>query len=365
LQALHGSTHVKTPGTDRYIAAGALLLLVLGCVLVLRPFATALAWAGILVMTGWAPFVRLERALGMGRLLPAALATLSIALLVLVPVIAVAIGLSVNLAQLGVAVKALLDQGLPAAPGWLGDLPLIGVWLEQYWAQYVHDGHRLVAEIRRWGPALQNFALSAGEVVTDGVLDVALSVFLAFFLFQRGEAIAARIRIALEHVSGERAATLIDLIHRTVAGVVYGVLGTALAQGVLATIGFALAGVPGAVLLGTATFFLSVVPIGPPMIWGGAAIWLFSAGRPGWALFVALWGLLIVSTVDNLIKPLIISRGARLPFPVVFLGVVGGVLAFGVIGAFLGPALLAVGYRLATEWTAPGEPPATPGPAQR
>lgn len=365
MQALHGSTHVKTPGTDRYMAAGALLLLVLGCVLVLRPFATALAWAGILVMTGWAPFVRLERALGMGRLLPAALATLSIALLVLVPVIAVAIGLSVNLAQLGVAVKALLDQGLPAAPGWLGDLPLIGVWLDQYWAQYVHDGHRLVAEIRRWGPALQDFALSAGEVVTDGVLDVALSVFLAFFLFQRGEAIAARIRIALEHVSGERAATLIDLIHRTVAGVVYGVLGTALAQGVLATIGFALAGVPGAVLLGTATFFLSVVPIGPPMVWGGAAIWLFSAGRPGWALFVALWGFLVVSTVDNLIKPLIISRGARLPFPVVFLGVVGGVLAFGVIGAFLGPALLAVGYRLATEWTAPGEPPASPGPAQR
>jgi predicted PurR-regulated permease PerM len=352
---------VKTADGDRLMAAGALLLLVLGCVLVLGPFATALAWAGILVMTGWAPFARLERAFGGGRLLPATIVTVSIALLLLVPVIAVAIGLSVNLAQLGAAVKSLLAQGLPAAPGWLREVPLMGAWLDAYWAQYVHDGHRLAQEFRRWGPALQDLALSAGRVVTDGVVDVALSVFVAFFLFQRGDAIAARIRIALEHVSGDRAATLIDLIHRTVTGVVYGVLGTALAQGVLATIGFAVAGVPGAVLLGTATFFLSVVPIGPPMVWGGAAIWLFSVGRPGWAVFLALWGFLVVSTVDNLIKPLIISRGARLPFLVVFLGVVGGVLAFGVIGAFLGPALLAVGYRLATEWTSPSERSRTAG----
>ena len=136
-----------------------------------------------------------------------------------------------------------------------------------------------------------------------------------------------------------------------------------LAQGVLAAIGFAIAGVPGAVLLGVATFFLSVVPVGPPLVWGGAALWLFQQGLPGWAAFVAAWGFLVVSTVDNVIKPFIISRGASLPFAIVFLGVLGGVLAFGVIGVFLGPTLLAVGYRLALEWTDwSAEAPAADGP---
>jgi predicted PurR-regulated permease PerM len=348
---------MQTPTTDRLMAAAALLLLAIGCTLVLRPFLTSIAWAGVLAMTGWVPFAWLERALGGRRLAAASLTTLSIALLLLVPVIAVAVGLSVNVAQVGRALKDLLDRGLPTAPSWLQDIPLLGSWIRHYWDLYAHDGRRLLAELEHLAPLAQRFALSAGETVSSGVIDLAVSIFLAFFLFLRGEAIAARVRIALEHVSGARAAALIDLIHRTVVGVVYGVLGTALAQGVLAAIGLAIAGVPGAVLLGTVTFFLSVVPIGPPMVWGGAAVWLFTSGHPGWALLLALWGLLVVSTVDNLIKPLIISRGARLPFPVVFLGVVGGVLAFGVIGAFLGPALLAVGYRLAIEWTAPGHAP--------
>jgi predicted PurR-regulated permease PerM len=104
-------------------------------------------------------------------------------------------------------------------------------------------------------------------------------------------------------------------------------------------------------LLGVATAFLSPIPVGPPLIWGGAAIYLFQQGATGWALFVILWGLLVVSTVDNVIKPLIISRGSSLPFAIVLLGVLGGAVAFGVIGLFIGPTLLAVGYRLMMEWT--------------
>jgi predicted PurR-regulated permease PerM len=154
---------------------------------------------------------------------------------------------------------------------------------------------------------------------------------------------------------------LLGIMHDTVSGVIYGILGTGLAQGVLAAIGFVIAGVPGAVLLGGATFFLSVVPVGPPLVWGGAAIWLFQQGQPGWAVFVAIWGFFVVSTVDNVIKPFIISRGANLPFAIVFLGVLGGVLAFGVIGAFLGPTLLAVGYRLSTEWTTEAAAPPAEG----
>jgi predicted PurR-regulated permease PerM len=212
-----------------------------------------------------------------------------------------------------------------------------------------------MAELESFAKPAQAAALAGGRVVGKGVLDMTISVFLAFFFFLHGEALAGRLRIALERMTGVRAAYLLGIVRGTVTGVIYGILGTGLAQGVLAAIGFAVAGVPGAVLLGGVTFFLSVVPVGPPLVWGGAAIWLFQQGEPGWALFVVAWGFFVVSTVDNVIKPFIISRGAKLPFAVVLLGVLGGLLAFGVIGAFLGPTLLAVGYRLATEWTAVGQ----------
>lgn len=342
---------MTTRAPDRLIAPAALLLLAAGCLLVLWPFLTPFAWAAILVSTSWAPFLRLERALGHRRLLAASVMTLAVTLALLVPVIVVAIGLSANVSDLVRAARELIAQGLPAPPGWLVDVPFIGPWLHRYWGAFDHDGARLVAELRRLVPQAQAIALRTGAVVTRGVFDVAASVFLGFFLFVHGEAITARAATALERLGGRLGGHLLELTRATVAGVVYGVLGTALAQGVLATIGLMIAGVPGAVLLGVATFFLSVVPIGPPLVWGGAAIWLLRSDMAGWALFVAVWGFLVVSTVDNLIKPLIISRGARLPFAVTFVGVLGGVFAFGVIGAFLGPALLAVAWRLVIAWT--------------
>jgi predicted PurR-regulated permease PerM len=181
-------------------------------------------------------------------------------------------------------------------------------------------------------------------------MQLALSVLVAFFLFRDGEAAAARLQHATLRVAGPDARYLLDVAGQTVNSVVYGILGTALAQGVLAGIGFWVAHVPGASLLGLATFFLSVVPVGPPLIWGSAAVWLYYQGELGWAIFLALWGLLVVSMVDNFLKPFIISRGSSLPFILVFLGVLGGVVAFGFIGVFLGPTLLAVGYRILDEW---------------
>ena len=140
----------------------------------------------------------------------------------------------------------------------------------------------------------------------------------------------------------------------------YGLLGTALAQALVAALGFAIAGVPGVPLLGVATFIMSLVPIGPPLIWGGAALWLFDQGSTGWGVFMVVWGLVLISGVDNVVKPMLISRGSSLPFLLVLLGVLGGVLAFGFVGLFIGPILLAVGYSLMRDWTGvkPAVPPA-------
>jgi predicted PurR-regulated permease PerM len=144
---------------------------------------------------------------------------------------------------------------------------------------------------------------------------------------------------------------VLTTVSRTVRGVMYGMLGTALAQALVAVVGFLIAGVPAVPLLGIGTFLFSLVPVGPPLIWGGAALWLFDQGRPGWGVFMLLWGFFLISGVDNVVKPLLISRGSSLPFLLVLLGVLGGVMAFGFVGLFIGPTLLAVGYSLLRNWT--------------
>lgn len=337
---------------DHVLAVLLLALLGLGSLLVLWPFLSPLAWSVILVSSTWGAFAWFDRLLGRRRLLSASLMTLWVTLVVLVPVITLAFALSDDMAALSQMISNWVREGLPDAPDWLANLPLIGPSVHRYWQQFAHDGQKLTQELAKLAAPAQNIAIVAGRVVGRGVVDIAISVFLAFFLYLHGEELARRVVYALGRLGGEQAPQLLGLTRGTVTGVIYGVLGTALAQGILAAIGLVVAGVPGAVLLGGTTFLLSVIPIGPPLVWGGAAFWLFQQGEPNWGVFMLGWGFFVVSMVDNFIKPLIISRGSSLPFAVVFLGVLGGVLAFGVIGAFLGPALLAVGFRLLSDWSA-------------
>ena len=138
-------------------------------------------------------------------------------------------------------------------------------------------------------------------------------------------------------------------------GVVFGILGTAIVQALVAGIGFTIAGVPGAILLAVLTFFFAVIPFGPPLIWLPAAFWLFTQHHTGMGIFMLLWGLLGISSVDNIVKPYLISQGSKMPFVLIFCGVIGGALAFGLVGVFLGPTLLAVAFRLIEEWSASPE----------
>ena len=337
--------------SDRLLALLALGVLGGGCLWVLWPFMSAVLWAVILSSVTWPVFLWLDRLVGGRRMISASLMTLLVTLVVVVPFVGLASGLADNVAELVQVFSGMLKTGLPDAPAWLVKLPLIGQNLQEYWQQFAHNGERLMSELAKLAEPARNAALATGKGLGRGLLDITLSVFLAVFFFMYGETLAKRLRIAMVRLAGLRAEQLLRIAQGTVTGVIYGILGTAFAQGLLAAIGFAIAGVPAAMLLGVATAFLSPVPVGPPLIWAGAAIWLFQQGQTGWAIFIVLWGMLIVSTVDNVIKPLIISRGSSLPFAVVLLGVLGGAVAFGVIGLFIGPTLLAVGYRLMMEWT--------------
>jgi predicted PurR-regulated permease PerM len=145
-------------------------------------------------------------------------------------------------------------------------------------------------------------------------------------------------------------------------GVVWGLVGTAVAQGLLTAIGLWVAGVPQPVLLGVVTGVISIFPVGAPLVWIPASLWLFTQGETGWGLFMALYGMLVISTVDNVIRPWAIARGARLPLLLTLVGAVGGIFAFGFLGLFLGPVVLAVGFSLLRDWAAEGRDQASPPP---
>ena len=192
--------------------------------------------------------------------------------------------------------------------------------------------------------------LTIAWALGNGLVQMALVAFIAFFFYRDGEWLASKGNDFLEKVSGELSHELSHILVNTTRSVVYGIVGTAAGQSLVACIGFIIVGAPGTLLLSVAVFILSVVPIGPPLVWGPVAIWLYAQNEIGLALFMIAWGTLAVASVDNFLKPLLIARGSSLPLSLVFLGVFGGVIAFGFLGLILGPVLLAVGVAMIKTW---------------
>jgi len=335
---------------ERNISGIVALLLVVGCLLVLRPFVPALLWAVVLCFSSWPLYGRLLRLVRGRRTLAALLMTLAMILVVLLPFVIIATAVSDDVRDLTAAVRQWLETGPPAPSDWLGKLPLVGRRSAEYWQSLTTDSTKLLHEARRLIAPASSVLVLIGKMLISGLLQLTLSILIAFFLFRDGESAAEKLGVLIERIARGRGQRLLSLSGSTVRGVVYGILGTALVQAIMAGIGYLIAGVPGAGMLALLTFFLSVVPIGPPLIWIPSALWLFHEGSTAWGVFMLIWGI-GVSSVDNVVKPWLISQGSDMPFLLIFFGVLGGALAFGFIGVFLGPTLLAVGYRLVTEWT--------------
>lgn len=329
----------------------AVVVLVIGCMMVLRPFVTAMLWAAILCFTTWPAFLWLRERLGDRSGLAALCMTLVLVAFLVVPLIALGATLADDISALVQNVRGRVSGGLHDPPAWLSGLPLIGETLDGYWREFAASREKLAEFIQSVLVPARNFLLKGGLSIGEGIVQLSLSVFIAFFFFRDGETLVKTLRSGMDRIAGTRTEQLVTTVGDTTRGVVYGILGTAAVQGALAFIGFVVAQVPGAVFLGLLTFFLALVPMGVPLVWLPVTVWLFYQGAIGWGIFMGLWGFFVISGVDNVVKPYLISRGANLSFLAVFLGVIGGVLAFGFIGIFLGPTLLAVGYGLAREWT--------------
>ena len=333
-----------------------LLALVAGCLIVLRPFVSALLWAVVLSFTSWPIYRRLLSLLGNRRTLAALAMTLGMVLILLLPFLIVGMTLADNVKELTAATRHWIAGGPPAPPEWLAKVPVVGAQTTEYWRTLAADTAKLWEEAQRFIEPVSLWLLKIGLALGAGVVELALSIFIAFFLFRDGVHLGQRLSAAIDRIGGERGGHLLTVAGKTVRGVVYGILGTALAQAVVAGIGFVIAGVPGAALLALLTFFASVVPIvGTALVWLPAAVWLFHLGSTGWGIFMLIWGF-GVANLDNIVKPWLISQGSDMPFILIFFGVLGGALAFGFIGVFLGPTLLAVGYRLVEEWSANARP---------
>jgi predicted PurR-regulated permease PerM len=327
--------------------------LVIGCLMVLKPFLAALLSAAILCFSTWPLYRLIERRLGGRRTLAALAMTLLMILVLVLPLALIAGSYVDDVPQLVERLREMLSQGLPRPPGWIASIPLVGESLDAGWREIAGSKAALAEVLKRIAQPARAALVQAGIVVGEGVLQFALIAFIGFFFYRDGAALARALRNGLDRVAGNVAGRLLEIVGGTINGVMVGIVGTGLAQGLAAVIGFLIAGVPGALMLGFITALLSIVPAGPPLIWIGATIWLFFQDQPGWAVFMALWGFFVVSGIDNVVKPLLISRGSSLPFVLVLLGVLGGILAFGFVGIFLGPTLLAVGFRFVRRWAAP------------
>src|SRR5436190_20598444 len=342
---------------ERNLGWIALLLLLIGCLFVLRPFASALLWAVVLCVSSWPLYQRLLKLLRGRRTWAALFMAIGMILVMLLPFLIVGLTLADNVDELTASARTWLDGGPPAPPAWLAKLPAVGQQAAERWQSLATDSAKLLEAMKRFIEPVGAWLLIGGMAIGSGLFQLALSIFIAFFLFRDGLALGGRLTASVQRIGGERGLHLLEIAGNTVRGVVYGILGTGLVQALMAGIGFFIAGVPGAALLALLTFFLSVVPVGPPLVWIPAALWLFHQGSTSWGIFMIVWGLL-VSSVDNVVKPWLISQGSDLPFILIFFGVLGGALVFGFIGVFIGPTLLAVGYRLVMEWgSANGEMP--------
>lgn len=351
------------PAFEQFARVAAVFLLVVGTYLVLQPFLAAILFAVVLCMSTWPGYARLRDRWGGRKSLAALAFALGLLVVLALPVALAAQSLIVHSSDIVDLFRGLLDRpdSFPL-PRFLVELPLVGPWLDQYWQALTTSREELVQLARRLADPGKRILVAMGTAAGQGLVQVLVAIFVAFFFYRDGEQAADLIKRALARLAGaEQGEALLGTAQNTVKGVVYGLIGTALAQAAVALIGFLIAGVPGAFLLAALTFILSLVPMGPVLVWGGAAVWLYATDHPGWAIFMVIYGIAVISSVDNFVKPILMSRAGGLSMLLVVLGVFGGAVAFGFIGLFVGPVLLAVAWKLTNAWLLGRQP--NPNPA--
>jgi predicted PurR-regulated permease PerM len=309
--------------------------------LILKPFWSPLLWAAILTSTTWPAYARFRRALPRPAFLAPLLATLILGVLLLVLLVPLPVQLTIELKEFAEHLTSFEPSALLRK---LENLPVVGKPLGEVVAQATSDPAAVSSMIDEHRQALLAFATRVARGFLSTVVLTFATLVGCFALYLYGETLMRELRSILQRIGGENSALLLDTVHLTIRGSAYSVLATSVAQGTLAGIGYYITGAPTPVLLGMLTIVVSLIPFGPPIMYVPVAVYLlFLAGLPWYhGVGLIVWGIVVVSTIDNVLRPLFISQATKLSALLVLVGVLGGVASFGLLGVFIGPAIIAI-----------------------
>ena len=276
--------------------------------------------------------------------------TLSLLLMLLVPLSLAIVTLVENADRIVGWTKWLTETRVPPPPDWVVGIPLIGGKLQQFWQQFVSDGlHDFAAKLAPYASEITKWFTA--EVGSLGMLflQFLLTVVIAAILYAGGESAASWLKRFGLRLAGEKGVNVVVLAGQAIRGVALGVVVTALAQSILGGIGLAIAGVPMVPVLIALMFMLCIAQLGPILVLLPAVGWLYWSGDQTWGTILLVWTL-VVGSMDNFLRPYLIKKGADLPMLLIFAGVIGGLVSFGLLGIFVGPVVLAVTFTLLQSW---------------
>ncbi len=330
---------------------------------ILRPFLGPTIWATMVVVATWPLMLRVQTVLGGSRTLAVAFMTLLLLLLFVVPLVMAIMTIVGNADRLVEWAKLAANYEVPTeAPAWLVKLPMVGEQLAALYQQLVAAG--LDGLIRKISPYAGNLTRwFVAEVGSIGflMLQFFMTVLIAAIMYAGGERGALEARRFARRLAGERGESSVQLAGDAIRGVALGVGVTAVVQSVLGGLALAIAGVPFAGLLVAVMFMMCIAQIGPSPVLVPAVIWVYWQGSVGWGTFLLVCAV-VITLMDNVLRPVLIRMGADLPLLLIFAGVIGGLFAFGLVGIFVGPVVLAVGYTLLESWMAEADPPPAGAP---
>jgi predicted PurR-regulated permease PerM len=348
------TSSVRQDLTRTTLAVISLLLLIAASLWVLRPFLAAGVGATMLVVSTWPLLKALQARLGNRRAPAVTLMTLGLLLLLILPLWAAIDTIARHAGQMTALAKSVADSGLPLPPEWVGGVPVVGAKVAATWAHTAQAGpDGLVARLTPYASDAVGWVLGQAGSVGGMLVHFLLVVILSSILYANGEAAARGVRRFGRRLAGERGESSVVLAGQAIRAVALGVGVTAVVQTVLGGIGLAVAGVPFASLLSAVMLMLCIAQLGPGLVLFPAVAWMYWTGENAWGTLLLVWSL-GVTALDNVLRPVLIKRGADLPLLLIFAGVIGGMLGFGLIGIFVGPVVLAVTYTLLEAWIEDG-----------
>ncbi len=325
-------------------------LLIVGTLWTMLPFLGALIWATTIAVATWPLMLRVQRLVGGNRTIATAVMTVMALAIFIVPFWFAIGGLIDAAAQGADLVRTYLTTGLGPPPEWLSKVPWIGAKIADEWRELAAGGpEMLVATVRPHVDTIAAYLLSITGGFGMVFVHFTLTVIIAAILYSKGEVAAGGVLKFARRFGRERGEHVVHLAGQAIRGVALGVIVTAIVQSLMAGLGLWVAGVPRAGLLVAVIFVLGVAQLGPLPVLLPAVIWLYWSGSVGWAVALFVW-MIIVGALDNILRPILIRRGVDLPLLLIVTGVIGGLIAFGVIGLFIGPVILAVTYTLLQSW---------------